>query len=280
MQTEFQRLENLGWKLPSLNSVGLFMPSPIDESKISFPAENYDSDKTNEEASGFWAVQRATLIAEMLNLYGVETLWEVGAGNGNAAIPLRNLGFNIIPVEPLQSGAITLQKNEFATFCSTLEELKLPNDSINAIGAFDVLEHLEYPQMLLAEIYRVLKPGGFFVCSVPAYQWLFSDFDSSIGHYRRYSRKKIEESLSLSGLIVMSTKYLFGFLVPIAFVLRRVFPLFVRQGERDQDGNPGGSQSKHFNKLSFVFKLFVLIEQRIHLRLGLSLFSIGLKPVK
>jgi predicted SAM-dependent methyltransferase len=45
------------------------------------------------------------------------------------------------------------------------------------IGAFDVLEHLEKPELLLDEIYRVLMPGGTFVCSVPAYQWLFSDFD-------------------------------------------------------------------------------------------------------
>ena len=256
------------------------MPAPIDEDKISFPAKHYDSAITNEEASGFWAVQRATLIAEMLNEYGVETLWEVGAGNGNAAIPLRNLGFNVIPVEPLQSGAITLQKNEFAAFCSTLEELKLPNDSIAAIGAFDVLEHLENPQVLLTEIFRVLKPGGLFVCSVPAYQWLYSDFDTSIGHYRRYSRKMIEESLNLSGLKVMSTKYLYGFLVPVAFVLRRVVPFFVHRVKREKNCNPSGSQSKHFNKLSFLFKLFVLIEQRIHLHLGLSLFSIGVKPAK
>jgi hypothetical protein len=90
----------------------------------------------------------------------------------------------------------------------------------------------------------------------------------------------IEESLDSSGLTVVSTKYLFGFLVPIAFVLRRVFPFFVRRGKKVQNRNPGGSESKHFNKLSLIFKLVVLIEQRIHLRLGLSLFSIGVKPGK
>ncbi len=278
MQIEFQRLEKLGWQIPAVDSMGLFMPSQIDESNISFPAENYDANETNEEASGFWAFQRALLIAEMLHAHGVATLWEVGAGNGNAAIPLRNLSFNVIPVEPLKSGAITLQKNDFATFCSTLEELKLPADSIEAIGAFDVLEHLENPHCLLSEIFRVLKPGGVFVCSVPAYQWLFSDFDVSIGHYRRYSKKLIEESICRLGFTSISSRYLFGFLVPIAFILRKVFPFFVRKHNKDRVNNPGGSNSRNFNRLSFVLKLLVVVEKKLHLRYGLSLFSIGVKP--
>lgn len=280
MKIEFQRLENLGWRLPPLNSKELFMPSQIDESKISFPAKNYDSNETNEEASGFWAYERAQLIAEMLHIHGIATLWEVGAGNGNAAIPLRNLGFNVLPVEPLQSGAITLQKNGFATFCSTLEELNLPADSIDAIGAFDVLEHLETPQLLLSEIFRVLKPGGVFVCSVPAYQWLFSDFDVSIGHYRRYSKKLIEESLRRSGFTSISTRYLFGFLVPVAFILRRVIPHIPKKRKKERNNNPSGSSSTHLNKLSFLVRSIVAVEKKLQLQLGLSLFSIGVKPGK
>lgn len=279
MQIEFHRLESLGWRLPKLNSLGLFESSQIDESKISFPSENYDSDVVNAEALGFWAVKRAQLIAEMLNPKIHKTLWEVGAGNGNAAIPLRDLGLNVITIEPLLSGAVTLQKNGFATFHSTLEGLNLPSDSLSAIGAFDVLEHLENPQELLSEIYRVLKPGGVFICSVPAYQWLFSDFDASIGHYRRYSRKLLESTLNQGGFKVITTEYLYGFLVPIAFVLRRVLPIVFGRIKKDGKRRTGGANSKNLNRLSYVFGIFVSLEKIIGIKLGLSLFSIGEKQV-
>jgi 2-polyprenyl-3-methyl-5-hydroxy-6-metoxy-1,4-benzoquinol methylase len=280
VETEFQKLMSLGWNLPPVNSAGHFAPVKIDESKISFPAEKFDSEAINNEASGFWALQRAELIARMLQTQGVSIIWEIGAGNGNVAIPLRNLGLNVLPVEPLQTGAITLHKNGFATFCSTLEDLKLPENSIATIGAFDVLEHLENPQTFLSEVFRVLEPGGLFICSVPAYQWLFSDFDVSIGHYRRYTKKMIEGSLLSSGLEMVSTRYLFGFLVPVAFVLRRIVPFFKKGGAKLRNSKPGGSESKLFNKLALIFKFFVLVEQKLRLPLGLSLFSMAQKPLK
>ena len=83
MLDEFERLENLGWALPSLNSKGLLSPSLVDENKISFPSESYNSAETNKEADGFWAAQRAIAIAELLRATGSITLWEIGAGNGS-----------------------------------------------------------------------------------------------------------------------------------------------------------------------------------------------------
>ena len=175
--------------------------------------------------------KRAYIIGKMLKERRVKLLWEVGAGNGNAAIPLRKNGIDVVCVEPLRSGALTLVKNGFLTFQSTLETLELPDNSIEAIGAFDVLEHLEYPEILLREIFRILRPGGYFICSVPAYQWLFSNFDISIGHYRRYSRSELKKLIGLAGLDTIEKKSIFGFLIIPSFMLRRVpFILLPAQG--------------------------------------------------
>ncbi len=251
--------------------MGLFTPTLVDEDKISFPSESYDSADINSEAAGFWATERANAIAEMLESTGAKTLWEIGAGNGNAAIPLRDLGFSIIPVEPLKSGALTLAKNGFPTFHATLEGLNLPNSSIEAIGAFDVLEHLEKPETLLAEIYRVLKPGGIFICSVPAYQWLFSDFDISIGHYRRYSRRNLRHLLESTQFRPIETKSIFAFLVLPAFILRRLPYLFGRRANLQVISKSSGGNSKRVNKMAFVFSKIHKIEQLLNLPFGLTL---------
>lgn len=47
-----------------------------------------------------------------------------------------------------------------------LEELALPDASLDVMIANHVLEHVD-DRKALAEIYRVLKPGGEFVCMVP-----------------------------------------------------------------------------------------------------------------
>jgi SAM-dependent methyltransferase len=43
----------------------------------------------------------------------------------------------------------------------------LPDGSCDFAICFEVFEHLLEPHVALAEIYRVLKPGGYLVCSVP-----------------------------------------------------------------------------------------------------------------
>lgn len=277
MHSEFMDLEKRGWKIPPASTSGLLKPSEVDESKISFPSESYDSGENNSEASGFWAKERARAISSILKTTDTKTIWEVGAGNGNVAIPLRDLGFKIIAIEPLQSGALTLAKNGFLTFHSTLEGINLPNDSIEAIGAFDVLEHLEKPAVLLSEIYRVLKPGGVFLCSVPAYQWLYSDFDISIGHFRRYSNSTLNSSIQTAGLHPIKTIYLFGFLVVPAYLLRRIPYLFGRRRRFEDVHELNNSRFSLLSKLESFLSWVVWLEQRLHLKFGLSLIALSRK---
>lgn len=49
----------------------------------------------------------------------------------------------------------------------------LPNDSIDRYQSEDVFEHVELAQLpaMLAEIYRILKPGGLFRLSLPDYNF-------------------------------------------------------------------------------------------------------------
>ena len=153
MNSELSRLSKIGWNVPINDHNGIFKPTKIDEAMISFPVDSYTGEELNLDAFGFWALERANTIGKLLQTLDVKVIWEIGAGNGNVAIPLRALGFEVFAVEPLLNGALTLAKNEFTTFQATLETLKLPNNSIDAIGAFDVIEHLEKPELFLNEVY-------------------------------------------------------------------------------------------------------------------------------
>jgi SAM-dependent methyltransferase len=52
----------------------------------------------------------------------------------------------------------------------------------------DVLEHIEHDARELETVASLLRPGGKVIVLSPAHQSLFTEFDRSIGHYRRYDR--------------------------------------------------------------------------------------------
>ena len=52
----------------------------------------------------------------------------------------------------------------------------------------DVVEHIEKDREEVADAVRHLSAGGHLIVLVPAYNFLYSEFDKAIGHYRRYSR--------------------------------------------------------------------------------------------
>jgi SAM-dependent methyltransferase len=58
----------------------------------------------------------------------------------------------------------------------------------DAIVYIDVLEHIEDDRGELARACALLRPGGRLVVLSPAHQFLYTAFDASIGHVRRYNR--------------------------------------------------------------------------------------------
>jgi SAM-dependent methyltransferase len=209
-----------------------------------------------------------------LKRFEFELLWEVGSGHGNVAIPLQSNGIAVIGIEPLLNGAKITAGSGVRTYLGTLESLNLPSNSISVIGAFDVLEHLENPVVLLSEMYRVLEPGGLLLVSVPAHKWLFSDFDESIGHHRRYSRKDLSQQLQQSGFLDRRFEFMFSIFVPPAYILRKLPSLFGRSRNANSTTRSYRNQSKIIDALEPTLMPFLYLERLLHLPFGLSLFGV------
>lgn len=61
----------------------------------------------------------------------------------------------------------------------------------DSIIYIDVIEHIENDVGELEVALNYLKPGGFLIILVPAYNHLYNEFDKAIGHFRRYDKKMI-----------------------------------------------------------------------------------------
>ena len=275
---ELERLRELGWRDFPRSVQGIHVAAHIDHQSISFPKDSYSSQEGNLEAEGFWAVTRAKKIRKILNLQSVDLMWEVGSGHGNVAILLKNYGTSVIAIEPLEQGTLVTANSGIRSYVGTLDKLQFPKNSIKCIGIFDVLEHLENPNEVLDEIYRVLEPGGLLVTSVPAHQWLFSDFDKSIGHFSRYSRKKIVSTLEDSGFLNNMTQFIFSFLVLPAFVLRTIPSKFGRKHTSAETKETTRNQQKMLKLLQPILELLLILENFLRIPFGLSLISVSKKP--
>lgn len=71
----------------------------------------------------------------------------------------------------------------------------------------NVLEHIENDQECLKGLVSLLENGGRIGIYVPAFMFLFSDLDRSVGHYRRYGKSNLVEKVENAGFTVLRCQY-------------------------------------------------------------------------
>ncbi len=112
---------------------------------------------------------------------------DVGCGTGGMLGMLREFG----TVTGLDASPIAVHYCEGRFGASVEVRLgRIPEDipeGADLITAFDVVEHLEDDEKALAGIRDRLPAGGLFVCTVPAFPFLWSGHDVVHHHYRRYT---------------------------------------------------------------------------------------------
>jgi len=128
---------------------------------------------------------------------------EIGAGIGGTTISLcdgsQNTWLCLEPDQQLASRILEkINQKKIPSFCEveTIYSNELPADALfDAILYMDVIEHIEHDDQELMTAYRHLKPGGALIVLVPAHQFLYTPFDKKIGHFRRYSKKRLLQAV-------------------------------------------------------------------------------------
>ena len=94
--------------------------------------------------------------------------------------------------------------------------------SINAVGAFDVIGHLDDAVDALRSMHQATVAGGRMLVTTPANPALWSFFDEAAGHKRRYTKATLIGTLEAAGYRVERVGYFMAVLAPLTWLRRRL----------------------------------------------------------
>lgn len=178
------------------------------------------------EARNFWFRTRNRLISWALQKYfpDARTFLEIGCGTGFVlsglakSIPSIRLSGSEIFSDGLGFAASRLANAELFQ----MDARRIPFQSeFDAIGAFDVLEHIQEDEAVLSQMHRATVKGGGIVLTVPQHAFLWSRQDDYACHVRRYEAQDLKDKVVRAGFKVEKTTSFVSLLLPLMYLSRR-----------------------------------------------------------
>lgn len=175
--------------------------------------EHFDYDGSDLDAMAAAANYPRWIIEEFKPYMG-KNVAEVGAGRGNFAHFLLETELeHLVTFEPSRrmhqklSNRFEGEKRVGAINAYFPDAANGFSEAFDSVIYNNVMEHVEDDEGELRAVLKTLKPGGHVLIYVPALEWLFSEFDKSLGHFRRYQKRKGIELLERTGFQVREAKY-------------------------------------------------------------------------
>ena len=160
---------------------------------------------------------------------------------------------------------------------ASVMEIPCKSGCLDLVTSFDVLYEraVTDDSVAMSEFFRVLRPAGFVLLRLPAYDWLRGQHDLTVHTARRYTAKQVADLLMESGFRIVHLSYANPFLFPLALAKRLM--------ERIRPASPGASDLLiNVGVLNYLFKQILSREAfwitRCGLPFGLSVIALGQKP--
>lgn len=177
------------------------------------------------EAANFWFRARNELILWALQRYcgNVHSYLEIGCGTGFVLSGVANRfpGARLTASDIFTTGLqFAMQRVPQANLLQ-MDARDIPyRDEFDVVGAFDVVEHIQEDEAVLAEIHAALKPGGHLLLTVPQHQWLWSPSDDYARHERRYAASELHSKVQSAGFTVLRSGSFVSLLLPLMLASR------------------------------------------------------------
>lgn len=278
------RFEARDWTCPACGHEperkdGLLLFAPELDSRVGDFDARWFPALAAREAGSFWFRSRNRLIVWALEHHfpSARCLLEVGCGTGFVVAGIAQAGapLTLHAGDAQSSGLMFARDRAPAARLYQLDARSLPFDrEFDVVGAFDVIEHLDEDERVLAQMWRAIRPGGGALITVPQHGWLWSAEDAAGGHKRRYSRREVVEKVQRAGFSVERVTSFVTVPLPLMAASR----LRARVGMRcDPDANAELSLPRSIDRLleAAMSAELALIRRGVSLPAGGSLLVVA-----
>ena len=233
------------------------------------------------EESNFWFRARNELIQWALRNYfpGAKSFFEVGCGTGFVLAGIRqNFPRMRLAGSEIFADGLVIAKARVAN--AELYQMDARRISFerefDAVGAFDVLEHVIEDENVLAQMFNAVRSGGGLLLTVPQHPFLWSDSDQYAMHQRRYKRAELRTKVKRAGFRIERITSFNSLLLPLM--------IWSRVGRRrDHDFQPsrefeiGPALNKTLERILKLERM--IIRSGASFPAGGSLLLIARKPI-
>jgi SAM-dependent methyltransferase len=194
----------------------------------------------------WWFCGRRDLIWALLRSVDLPVdcrILDAGCGTGRNMVEFSSLG-RVSGVDPSSDAVEFCRKRGIEDVqCAGLEDLPFGPSRFQLLLACDVIEHVEDDILALGELFRVAARGATLIITAPAYQWMWTEHDVQLHHFRRYTSKVLRHRAEAAGWTVERVTYFNTILLPVAasarLLTRALSPKGqLRNGRTDLDRTP------------------------------------------
>ena len=176
------------------------------------------------ELTHWWFRGRRHIVATMLRRFAPPDrplrIADVGCGMGASFEMLGEFGWVVGMDYSATALGFSRQRGFPRLLAAALPRLPFADGEFDVVCALDVIEHIDDDAAAASELWRVCKPGGLLVITVPAYKWLWSEHDDINEHKRRYTRPQLRDRLALPGSEFLRLSYMNTLFAPPVMLFR------------------------------------------------------------
>jgi trans-aconitate methyltransferase len=230
---------------------------------------HYFKELAEREAGNFWFRARNRIILWSLRKHSsnINSFLEIGCGTGFvlSGISRRFPKMRLFGSEYLEEGLVFARQRVPTAHFTQMDARCIPYESeLDGIGAFDVLEHIKEDDIVLQQIYKALKPGGFVFITVPQHRWLWSAVDEYACHVRRYSADELHQKIRKASFEIIQSTSFVTTLLPAMYLSRLL-------QRKKMDVSMDAMAELHINPiLNKIFEWFLYFELAL-IGVGISL---------
>jgi SAM-dependent methyltransferase len=157
------------------------------------------------------------------NIVGKNVL-DFGSGFGVFCEYLQKNNYEIVGFEINP----TAKKRSEQKGIRTYSEVNEINKKYENITSLNVLEHVEDDEALIKDMKSLLTEEGLLILYLPSSQFVWSQMDEDVNHFRRYSKKDLDTKLTKANFKIIEMRYVdfIGWSILVIFKILRVKPTF------------------------------------------------------